>query len=58
MNISNIGEPFFEDERVQTTFEYLDSLIEQYKVIPGKNNNAIAFKLAEIVDNVNYLNFR
>ena len=30
-------------------------MIQQYKVIPKNNNNALAYKLAEILDNVNYL---
>jgi cell filamentation protein len=55
VNISKSGKPFFEGERFHTAFKYLDSLIQQYKVIPKNNNNALAYKLAEILDNVNYL---
>jgi len=36
-------------------FKYIDSLIEDYKLIKKENLNDIAGKLAEILDSVNYL---
>ena len=55
VNISKNGKPFFEGERFNIAFKYLDSLIEEYRAIRKTQKQEIAYKLAEILDNVNYL---
>ena len=55
VNISKDGKPFFDGERVDMGFKYIDSLIKGYKLLNNANLNEIADKLAEILDNVNYL---
>lgn len=55
VNISKGGKPFFDGERFYIAFQYIDTLITQYRAIRKTNNQELAFRLAEILDNVNYL---
>jgi cell filamentation protein len=55
VNISKNGKPFFQGERFHIAFQYIDSLLEQYRVIPQNNTQDLAQKLAEILDNINFL---
>lgn len=55
VNISKDGKPFFDGERFNTAFQYIDNLIAEYKAIRKTNKRELAQKLAEILDNVNYL---
>ncbi len=55
VNISKDGKQFFDGERFAIAFQYIDNLLLEYKSIRKTNKNQIAEKLAEILDNVNYL---
>jgi len=55
VNISKDGKPFFDGERFSIGFQYIDSLLVEYKKIRKNNKQLIAEKLAEILDNVNFL---
>lgn len=55
VNISKDGKPFFEGERFHIGFQYIDTLISEYRKIKKSDKTKIAKKLAEILDNVNYL---
>lgn len=55
VNISKDGRPFLEGERFEMGFKYIDNLILKYKAIDKKNKKELAIKLAEILDNVNFL---
>lgn len=55
VNISKDGKPFFDGERFHTAFLYIDTLIAEYKKIRKTDRKALAHKLAEILDNINYL---
>lgn len=55
VNISKDGKPFFEGEKFDMGFKYIDNLISEYKVLNKTNRKEIANKLAEILDSVNYL---
>ena len=55
VNISKDGKPFFEGERFNMGFKYIDNLISEYKALNKTNRKEIAYKLAEILDTVNYL---
>lgn len=55
VNISKDGKPFFDGERFQTAFLYIDTLIAEYKKIRKTDRQAFAHKLADILDNINYL---
>jgi len=55
VNISKDGKPFFNGERFEKAFQYLDGLISEYRILKNKNRHEIAKKLAEILDTVNYL---
>lgn len=55
VNISKDGKPFFEGERFHIAFQYLDNLIEEFRAIEINDNKNLAKKLAEILDNVNFL---
>ena len=55
INISKDGKPFFNGERFQNGFKYVDTLISEYRNIKKSNRMELAKKLAEILDNVNYL---
>ena len=55
VNISKDGKPFFNGERFYIGFQYIDTLISEYRKLKKTNKVEIAKKLAEILDNVNYL---
>lgn len=55
VNISKNGKPFFDGERFPMGFRYIDSLIEEFEKIPTTKTNVISQKLAEILDNLNFL---
>jgi cell filamentation protein len=55
VNISKNGKPFFDGERFHLGFKYIDNLIHEYRLIEENEKVLIANKLAEILDNVNYL---
>ncbi|MBS9766254.1 MAG: Fic family protein [Flavobacteriaceae bacterium] len=55
VEISKNGNPFFPLSHFNNAFFYIDRLIMEYRKIDVKNISQIAFKLAEILDNVNYL---
>lgn len=55
VNISKDGKPFFEGERFQMGFRYIDSLVIEFDKIKPDNQQAICEKLAEILDNINFL---
>lgn len=55
VNISKDGKPFFEGERFQMGFKYVDSLVAECIGINPDARSEIAQKLAEILDNVNFL---
>ena len=55
INISKNGKPFFNGERFNVAFQYIDSLIVEYKAIRKTDKQALSQKLAEILDHVNYL---
>jgi cell filamentation protein len=55
VNISKDGKPFFEGERFEIGFKYVNSLITDYKNIEINDKKKIARTLAEILDNVNFL---
>ena len=55
VEISKSGKQFFPTTYFQNAFRYIDSLISDYKKISKNNKQQIAEKLAEILDNVNYL---
>ncbi len=55
VNISKNGKPFFDGERFYIAFQYIETLIAEYKAIQKTNKQELAHKLAEILDNVNYL---
>lgn len=55
VNISKNGKPFFDGERFNNAFQFIDTLIVGYRKVKKSDINEIAEKLAEILDNVNYL---
>lgn len=55
VNISKDGKPFFQGERFHIAFQYVDNLILEFKTIENTNKKELAKKLAEILDNVNFL---
>ena len=55
VNISKDGKPFFDGERFHLGFQYIDNLISEYRKIKKSDKSALAKKLAEILDNVNFL---
>lgn len=55
VNISKDGKPFYDGERFYVAFQYIDTNITEYRAIRKTNNQELAYKLAEILDNVNYL---
>jgi cell filamentation protein len=55
VNISKDGKPFFEGERFHIAFQYVDNLIEDLRAIKKSDIKELAKKLAEILDNVNFL---
>jgi cell filamentation protein len=55
VNINKDGKPFFNGERFDKAFQYLDTLILEYRNLKKTNKKEIANKLAEILDSANYL---
>lgn len=55
VEISKDGKQFFPTTHFDNAFRYIDTLINEYKAIPKNNKKYLAEKLAEILDNVNYL---
>ncbi len=55
VEISKTGKQFFPTTHFDNAFRFIDTLISDYKNISNKDKLKIAEKLAEILDNVNYL---
>lgn len=55
VEISKDGKQFFPTSHFDNAFIYIDQLISDYKKIPQDNKKLLGEKLAEILDNVNYL---
>lgn len=55
VEISKDGKQFFPINFFDTALKYIDSLIAEYYSISRENKEDLAFKLAEILDNINYL---
>jgi cell filamentation protein len=55
VEISKDGKQFFPTSHFDNAFRYIDLLISQFKRIPKDNKKLLAEKLAEILDNINYL---
>jgi cell filamentation protein len=55
VEISKDGKQFFPTSHFDNALRYIDELIADFNKIPKDNKNELAEKLAEILDNVNYL---
>jgi len=55
VEISKDGKQFFPTTHFDNALRYIDQLIAEFKKIPKDNKRQLAEKLAEILDNVNYL---
>lgn len=55
VEISKNGKQFFPTSHFDNAFRYVDTLISEYKKVRKTDKQALARKLAEILDNVNYL---
>jgi len=55
VEISKEGKQFFPTTHFNNAFRFIDSLIVDYKKISKNEKQQIAKKLAEILDNINYL---
>jgi cell filamentation protein len=55
VEISKDGKQFFPTSHFDNAFKYIDQLIIEFKKIPKDNKKLLAKKLAEILDNINYL---
>lgn len=55
VEISKAGKQFFPTTHFDNAFRFIDTLISDYKNISKGDKHKIAEKLAEILDNVNYL---
>ena len=55
VEISKGGKPFFPLSHFRNAFMFIDSLIAEYKKIDRKDKARLSHKLAEILDNINYL---
>ena len=55
VEISKDGKQFFPTSHFDNAFRYIDQLIAEFKKIPKDNKKIVAEKLAEILDNINYL---
>ncbi|MFY8188053.1 MAG: Fic/DOC family protein [Flavobacterium sp.] len=55
VNISKNGKPFFEGEHFHIAFRFIDTLILEFRSIKKSNKEALAKKLAEILDHINFL---
>ena len=55
VEISKGDKPFFPLSHFRNAFMFIDTLIEEYRKIDRNDKPQLAHKLAEILDNVNYL---
>lgn len=55
VEISKDGKQFFPTSHFDNASRYIDPLTAEFKKIPNNNKREIAEKLAEILDNINYL---
>jgi cell filamentation protein len=55
VEISKDGKQFFPTSHFDNALRYIDQIIAEFKKIPRDNKILFAEKLAEILDNVNYL---
>ena len=55
VEISKDGKQFFPTSHFDNAFRYINQLIDEFKNIPDNNIRQLAGKLAEILDNINYL---
>ncbi len=55
VEISKDGKQFFPISNFDNAFTYINQLITEFKKIPKDNKKELAEKLAEILDNINYL---
>lgn len=55
VEISKDGKQFFPTSHFDNAFRFIDQLIAEFKKIKKGNKKLLAEKLAEILDNVNYL---
>ncbi len=55
VEISKDRKQFFPTSHFNNALRYIDQLISEFKHIPKDNKHKLAEKLAEILDNVNYL---
>jgi len=55
VEISKNGKQFFPTSHFDNAFRYIDQLIAEFKKIQKANKKQLAKKLAEILDNINYL---
>jgi cell filamentation protein len=55
VEISKGGKPFFPLSHFRNAHMYIDGLIAEYRKIDKKDKISLSRKLAEILDNVNYL---
>jgi len=55
VEISKGETSFFPRKRFNSAYSYIDTLISEYKSISRKDKQKIAYKLAEILDTVNFL---
>lgn len=55
INISKDGKPFFDGERFEMGFRYIDNLLSEFRKINKTNRLELANRLAEMLDAINYL---
>lgn len=55
VEISKDGKQFFPTSHFDNAFKYIDQIISEFRKIPKDNKKILAGKLAEILDNINYL---
>ena len=55
VEISKDGKPFFPLSHFHKAFAFVDTLIAEYRKLDGKDKPRVAYKLAEILDAVNFL---
>jgi len=55
VEISKGGTPFFPLSHFRNAFMFIDTLIEEYRKTDKNDKTQLAHKLAEILDNINYL---
>jgi len=55
VEISKGGKPFFPLSHFRNAFMFIDTLIVEYRKIDRKEKARLTHKLAEILDNINYL---